>query len=101
MEHSKKLSFQDFMKSKDFYGSVSTGAAAVRVPRVPGHPLNFDNGCQAPVLRDEPQVIIVPISLQIPSFCAFRLEKIGLNPEFFWAGHPSSESPGAAPDQQE
>ena len=28
------------------------GAAAVRVPRVPGHPLNFDNGCQAPVLRE-------------------------------------------------
>ena len=24
----------------------------MRVPRVPGHPLNFDNGCQAPVLRE-------------------------------------------------
>ena len=22
------------------------------MPRVPGHPLNFDNGCQAPVLRE-------------------------------------------------
>ena len=28
-----------------------SGAAAVRVPRVPGHPLNFDNGCEALILR--------------------------------------------------
>ena len=27
------------------------GAAAVRVPRVPRHPLKYNNGCQAPVLR--------------------------------------------------
>ena len=40
----------------------AAGAAAVRVPRVPGHPLNFDNGCQAPVLREKPQVPIVPNS---------------------------------------
>ena len=31
---------------------VTSGAAAVQVPRVPGHPLNFDNGCQAPVLKE-------------------------------------------------
>ena len=27
-------------------------ATAVRVPRVPGHPLKFANGCQAPVLKE-------------------------------------------------
>ena len=30
----------------------SSGATAVRVPRVPRHPLKFSNGCQALVLRE-------------------------------------------------
>ena len=38
-------------KLMDLLTLQHAGGAAVRVPRVPGHPLKFDNGCQAPVLR--------------------------------------------------
>ena len=31
---------------------IRSGAAPVRVPWVPGHPLNLDNGGQAPILRE-------------------------------------------------
>ena len=72
---------------------------AVRVPRVPGHPQIFDNGCQSPVLR-EALLPINPIQLKISmstNYSSFLFWKIGLNPRFFLGGHPSSESPGVAP----
>ena len=75
----------------------------VRVPRVPAPPLNFDSGCQAPVMREtlgtnNPNFFktfkILLIAVATPSLFG---EKIGWNIRLFWAGHPSSESPVAAP----
>ena len=78
----------------------------MRVPWVPGHPLIFDNGCQAPVLRknlcaNRPN--LGWISEKISKFSlfwiqpSFLLGKMRMNPWIFWDGHPSSESPGASP----
>ena len=39
------------MTENPFSHQDNPGPSLERVPRVPGHPLRFVNGCQAPVLR--------------------------------------------------
>ena len=64
----------------------------MRVPRVPGHPLKFDNECQAPVLR-EALVVNKPYFLKDFKFMQFVsatqlsfLENRGKSLSFFELG---------------
>ena len=79
-----------------------SGAAAVRVPRVPGHPLKFDNGCQAPVLREalvanKPHFLKNFYVYKLYPQSSFLFWKIGLNPRFFLSWAPFLWKPWSRP----